>query len=136
MRILLVDDRGASMAVMRRSLTSLGHEVITADSAESALKTLERLSGTGGSVGLLFTDFDMPERNGVELVNAARAAGYAGPTILCSSDPLGKIRKICESKGVPTGEIMNFFDRIYAEDERHLRRAIEKAVAGEGDATS
>lgn len=61
-RILAVDDKPANLLTLTAVLAGLGHEVVTADSGQAALKAL--LDGSGFAVILL--DVQMPDMDGYE----------------------------------------------------------------------
>ncbi|MFI0717546.1 response regulator [Streptomyces sp. NPDC021224] len=61
-RILAVDDKQPNLLALTAVLAGLGHEVVTADSGQAALKAL--LDGTGFAVILL--DVQMPDMDGYE----------------------------------------------------------------------
>jgi DNA-binding NtrC family response regulator len=66
--ILLVDDNAALRSLLTGTLRRLGWHVLTAASAEEALKLLK----AEVTPRLLLTDIRMPGRNGFELAGAAR----------------------------------------------------------------
>ncbi len=68
-RILVVDDDERIRTLIRRGLKKLGHEVIEAGDGAAALKRLR-----ADPVDLLITDLYMPEMEGLELIQKARAA--------------------------------------------------------------
>src|SRR5512144_596562 len=65
--ILLVDDEPDVLALLARTFSREGYEVLTAPSAEAALAILD-----ARPVDVLVTDQRMPHTTGVELVAAAR----------------------------------------------------------------
>lgn len=68
-RVLFVDDSPTMRRIMVNSLTKIGFEdLIEAENGEDALEKLE-----GESVDLILLDWNMPEMNGKELVEALRA---------------------------------------------------------------
>ncbi len=67
LRLLLVDDHGDTRRVLSRLLLRSGHEVITADSARSALEILE-----GQQFDALISDIGLPEISGYELIRQAK----------------------------------------------------------------
>ena len=67
LRLLLVDDHADTRAVLSRLLTKSGHEVLTADSADQALKILD-----GGRFDVLISDIGLPDCSGYELVREAK----------------------------------------------------------------
>jgi PAS domain S-box-containing protein len=67
LHLLLVDDHADTRHVLSRLLTKCGHEVATADSAQSALKLLE-----GGRFDALISDIGLPDGDGYGLVREAK----------------------------------------------------------------
>ncbi|WP_188479102.1 ATP-binding protein [Primorskyibacter flagellatus] len=79
--LLLVDDEPPLLAITARAVEQLGYVVLTAGSAEEAL----RLHGEGAAFDLLLTDVVMPgSLRGQDLVRQLRAAGFGGPVIYMS----------------------------------------------------
>ncbi|HEY6227231.1 MAG TPA: PAS domain S-box protein [Verrucomicrobiae bacterium] len=64
-RILVVDDLDLVRDFTQNFLCSAGYEVFVAAEAEEALTILER---ENGAVDLMFTDFNMPGKTGLELI--------------------------------------------------------------------
>lgn len=64
-RLLVVDDLDLVLEFASSFLTQAGYEVLTATSADAALKVL---ADEGPGVDLLFTDYAMPEKNGWQLI--------------------------------------------------------------------
>ena len=67
LRLLLVDDHADTRAVLSRLLTTSGHEVVTAGSADKALKILD-----SGRFDVLISDIGLPDCSGYELVREAK----------------------------------------------------------------
>lgn len=65
---MIVDDSPTVLMSMEQLLGRFGYQVMKADSAEAAIKTLE----AGAAPNLIITDFNMPGRNGAELIRALR----------------------------------------------------------------
>jgi PAS domain S-box-containing protein len=66
--ILIVEDEPAMRQLAIEALGELGYRVLEADSAATALKTLQ----AHPEIDLMFTDFVMPAMNGAKLVEMAR----------------------------------------------------------------
>lgn len=64
-RILVVDDLDLVRDFTQNFLCSAGYEVFVAAEAEEALTILER---ENGAIDLMFTDFNMPGKTGLELI--------------------------------------------------------------------
>lgn len=67
--IMVVDDESVVRAVVARSLSSAGYEVVEAESAQAALGTLSKTP-----VNLVITDLSMPGMNGIDLLKRAKTA--------------------------------------------------------------
>jgi PAS domain S-box-containing protein len=78
-RILLVEDHGDTVRVMRRLLTANGHEVQTASDITTGLKlALEQ------PFDLLLSDLGLPDGSGLDLMRNLRARGSTLPGIALS----------------------------------------------------
>jgi two-component system chemotaxis response regulator CheY len=69
MRALVVDDSRAMRMILRKALQDAGFEVVEADHGLSGLDRLKEV----GPVDLATVDWNMPEMNGLEFVQAVRA---------------------------------------------------------------
>ena len=78
MQALVVDDSKAMRMILARSLRELGFEVAEAADGKQALETLRN----GGTKDLVLIDWNMPEMNGFELVQAVRAEARFAETRL------------------------------------------------------
>lgn len=63
-KILIVDDESSVRRLTARMIASLGYETLEAGSGEEAL---EICNGQGAEIGLILTDFNMPNMDGSEL---------------------------------------------------------------------
>jgi two-component system sensor histidine kinase RpfC len=83
LNILVADDNQTNQTIIAQLLTSAGHSVTVASDGEEALDMYER---ERPDVALL--DFNMPHRNGLEVVRAIRVIeppGVRMPTIILSA---------------------------------------------------
>ncbi|MCW5892480.1 MAG: response regulator [bacterium] len=79
MRALVVDDSQAMRMIIRRILREQGFETVEAEHGRAALSAL----ADAGPVDLALVDWNMPEMNGLEFVEAVRAdARYGGMVIM------------------------------------------------------
>jgi two-component system chemotaxis response regulator CheY len=69
MRALVIDDSRTVRIIVRSILTELGMEVIEAANGREGLDQLRAID----DVGLILVDWNMPEMNGLEFVQAVRA---------------------------------------------------------------
>jgi cyclic di-GMP phosphodiesterase len=70
MRILIADDDGIAMELLRDLLTDAGHEVSCAANGREAMEILRRSEHR-----IVITDWEMPLMNGTEFCEAVRASG-------------------------------------------------------------
>jgi two-component system, chemotaxis family, chemotaxis protein CheY len=73
MKVLIVDDSTAMRSIVRRTLRQAGYgewEVVEARNGREALEAIFR-----ETPDLVLSDWNMPEMGGLELLQAARAAG-------------------------------------------------------------
>ena len=69
MRALVVDDSRTARAIIRQMLREIGMEVLEAGHGREALEQLRR----GQDVELVLVDWNMPEMNGLDFIQAVRA---------------------------------------------------------------
>jgi len=82
--VLVVDDLEVNRTILERQLTALGLRVTACCSGDKALETL----AGEDDVGLVISDHNMPDMDGLELAEAVRAAGHRTlPFLLLSSAP-------------------------------------------------
>jgi two-component system CheB/CheR fusion protein len=67
LQVLIVDDHADTRRILSRLLSKCGHEVATADSAQSALKVLDT-----DRFDALISDIGLPDSSGYELVREAK----------------------------------------------------------------
>lgn len=84
-KILLVDDNETIIEIMSLYVESFGdNEVLTATSGNSAIETLQNSSG----VGLIISDFNMPDGTGGDLYTYVQKTLPNIPFILQTAEPL------------------------------------------------
>ena len=83
MKVLLVDDSGVMRKIIARGLNSLWiDEVVEAADGAEALE----IFGDGSGFHLVLTDWNMPNMNGLELVQAIRGAGHTLPIMMITTE--------------------------------------------------
>lgn len=127
MRVLLVDERGSSLANAGAMLTGLGHGCRTALSAGDAIMVLEEMKDAGTPIELLFTSIETSKVDREAFVRRAQDAGYRCPVIWCSFYPRVMIGQIHAADDFPIACVERFFESCSATDEEHLRHAINRA---------
>ena len=117
-RVLVVDDSPETVELVRRNLESIGHQVSTASSVQTALAVLE-----SAQVDLVITDLKMPEGNGFELVRHV-SENYKGVGILVITG-FPSIEGAIESIRIGAEEylVKSFTDKeLFAAVERVLQK--------------
>lgn len=66
-RILFLDDDPLALKMFSKIMELSGHEALTTTDAEEAL-----LLATSHKLDLMFTDFQMPEKDGLDIIKALR----------------------------------------------------------------
>jgi len=83
MVLLVVDDEAVQLESLGRGLRSKGYDVVGAKSGQEALDVLK--SCKGEDVGMVITDYAMPDMNGIDLLNRVRTTRKALPFILMTA---------------------------------------------------
>lgn len=68
MRALIIDDSKTMRSIIGRTIRELGFEILEAGDGRAALAELQK----SGAVDLSLVDWNMPEMNGIEFVEAMR----------------------------------------------------------------
>ncbi|MBL4886345.1 MAG: response regulator [Planctomycetaceae bacterium] len=84
MKILLVDDSGVMRVIQRRCLNKLGIEDSDIDDAADGLIALQKTQTTSYTV--IFTDWNMPNMNGLELLIEIRKNDKVTPVIMVTTE--------------------------------------------------
>ena len=82
-RVLVVDDEPRVVGVLKRYLERIGHEVATAANGHEALAAVEQ-----GTIDVMLTDINMPDMNGIEVLNHLRQKGLSVAVIAMSGGGL------------------------------------------------
>ena len=93
-RILVAEDRPASLELIRTVLESAGYEVIDAMDGQDALHK----AGTN-SVDLVLLDLQMPGMNGLEVLRALRDRNLLARIIMVTLHDSPEIRAECRQGG-------------------------------------
>ncbi|MGH7090706.1 MAG: response regulator, partial [Stellaceae bacterium] len=135
MKILVVDDEPAILRFLRAGLGSQGHGVVEASTGAEALAAVRRKAAD-----LVVLDLGLPDRDGLDLIPALRAADAAVPIIVLSSrnDERGKVAAL--DRGAddyvtkPFG-MEELLARIRAAARHRLAQQGERPVFRSGDLT-
>ncbi len=91
MKVLIVDDSSAIRKLMGRMVVSMGHETFEACHGLEALERLDEHS----DIGLILLDWNMPEMNGIELLEALKLRTDLNPkptiVMVTTENEMGKI---------------------------------------------
>jgi len=79
-RILVVEDRDSLRRMLERALSGEGHEVLTAESAETALQRL-----VDSEIDLLLTDLKLPGKSGIDLLRECRELDPSIPVVVLTA---------------------------------------------------
>ncbi|MBJ6980615.1 ATP-binding protein [Luteimonas sp. MC1572] len=97
MRILVADDQGANLMVMRRLLEKAGHRPQMVDDGDDVLVALE-----SQAFDVVIIDLHMPGASGLEVLKQARfmeAGRKRTPFIVLTADATAEAREACERAG-------------------------------------
>jgi two-component system, sensor histidine kinase RpfC len=97
LRILVAEDNVTNQTIIRKLLESAGHTVLLASDGEQALDLYEE-----GNAELAILDFNMPERNGLEVVTTIRTMEPTGtrlPVIILSASVTTEARERARQAG-------------------------------------
>jgi DNA-binding response OmpR family regulator len=94
-RILVVDDDTLILDLVTDALTAEGYLVERASNGGRAINMLRT-----GHYDLVLTDFQMPVRNGVDVVREARRLHLRVPVLVLTASALGDDARVLEALGV------------------------------------
>ena len=97
LRVLVAEDNPTNQTIIKKLLESAGHTVLLASDGEEALDIYER-----DQPELALLDFNMPERNGLEVVTAIRTMEPTGtrlPVIILSASVTVEARERSRNAG-------------------------------------
>ena len=117
MKVLLADDSGTMRKIIRRLLEEVGVPSITeaADGAEAIA------SFKAGKFDLVLTDWNMPNKSGLEVVREIRATGSTVPIIMITTE--------AEKDRIADAILAGATDYLVKPfDQRKLRRMLEDQV--------
>jgi CheY-like chemotaxis protein len=118
--ILVVDDERVLRSNLERYLNALGHDVRTAANGREAIAAIEE-----SEPDLLVTDINMPDMDGIEMLNALRKSEVRLPVIAMSGGGQFDKRLLLGSAAV-LGALVTLEKPF---DLAELKRAIEELLA-------
>lgn len=130
MRILLVDDSGTVLGMMKALLAQMGHEVTVASDGEKAIAELQR-----SEPDVVVCDLKMPRMGGMDVVRAVRDQSATLPVVIFTDE--ADIPRAVEAmqqgaysyvvKGTPVERLIEEIDAAFAHRNRLERvRALER----------
>ena len=84
--ILIVDDSSTIRKIISRSLRQAGLPVDDILEAGDGIEGLNVLQTCGKTVGLILSDINMPNMDGLEFVKGVRANGYSMPIVMITTE--------------------------------------------------
>ncbi len=96
-RILIVDDETLLLRTLSNALRDAGYEVLSAGTADDG-EALLRSQDAG--VDLMVLDVKLPDRSGLDLLQAQRELGYAGRVIVMTAFDQPESERRCRQLAV------------------------------------
>jgi DNA-binding NtrC family response regulator len=119
-RIVLAEDEAALRNNLERYLKTLGHEVRATADGNAAMTELD-----AAPADVLITDINMPDMDGIEILNALRKRGSALPVIAISGG--GQFNKqLLLTSATMLGAVLTL-EKPFALDD--LRVALERVLS-------
>ena len=100
MRVLVIDDSKAMRSILGRMLRGIGFEVVEASDGRDALEKLK----VAGKVDLALVDWNMPEMNGYEFVQAVRSEHTYDGTLLMMVTTETEMEQVTKALGAGANE--------------------------------
>lgn len=97
MKILIVDDSSAMRMIVRRTLREAGYgnlEVLQASDGNEALAVIHK-----DLPDLIFSDWNMPNKSGIELLQALNEEGYKIPFGFVTTESSAEMRARASQNG-------------------------------------
>jgi DNA-binding NtrC family response regulator len=121
--ILVVDDEQPIRQLLARAIKNAGHEVMEADSSDAALTVMEERAA-----GVVFTDIQMPGRDGRWLTNELRRRYPLTAVVLATS-----VKNIEPQVSLQWG-VLSYLTKPF--DLASLKNTLDIAVAWHKDAVA
>ena len=84
MKILIVDDSSTMRKIVMRTLRQAGYDGAEIEEAGDGVEALEKFKG--GGVDLIFSDVNMPNMNGLDLVKEVRSGNGDVPIVMVTTE--------------------------------------------------
>lgn len=81
-KILIVDDSAALRASVGFTLSEQGYEVLQAEDGNGGLEILTGMAGKESELGMIITDINMPNMDGVSLIREVKKTSFKFTPIL------------------------------------------------------
>ncbi|MBF0524319.1 MAG: PAS domain S-box protein [Deltaproteobacteria bacterium] len=107
LNVLIVDDNATNRKIISEMTAGWGMNIVMAENGRAALARLEDAQNTRGIFHILITDWQMPDINGVELINTLKnsATWRELPILLLSS--VDRDERILSLKKLPKVSLMS-----------------------------
>ena len=110
-KVLIVDDSVSMRRLLSATLEEAGHEVVEAEDGVVALDVASSLGSQKPGVGLVITDVNMPNMDGLSLVEELRKlAAFKFTPILVLTTETGDDKKMLAKKRGATGWLVKPFN--------------------------
>ncbi len=117
MKVLVADDSGIMRKIIIRSLNACGvSDIVEAADGKEGLEAFN-----ANPVDVVLTDWNMPEMNGLEMLQAIRATGSEVPIIMITTE--GEKESVIQA--IQAG-VTDYLCKPFEQDE--LREKLEKHV--------
>lgn len=81
-KILIVDDSVTLRASVEFTLSEEGHEVLQAEDGNEGLEMLKGMAGREDELGMIITDINMPNMDGISLIKEVKKTSFKFHPIL------------------------------------------------------
>jgi two-component system, chemotaxis family, chemotaxis protein CheY len=81
-KIMIVDDSSTLRASVEFTLTEAGYSVLQAEDGAAALAALKGYEGKESEIGMIITDINMPNMDGITLIKELKKSGFKFVPIL------------------------------------------------------
>jgi DNA-binding NtrC family response regulator len=85
MRILIADDDPGTLFALKATLVSNGHQIITTNDGDQAIKFIKEEKEKGRALDIIITDLRMPGLNGLDLIQSAGSIFPSISTVLMTA---------------------------------------------------